>query len=101
MNSRSIFCWLHCRRVLSPVNLPGLSEMFARLESPSILGGNTAKAQAGRFSYWAAEPREIFEFQAGQKSPFGKLQKALNKYKLVRCFGNNNLPAGIFCGGWR
>jgi para-aminobenzoate synthetase component 1 len=98
-NDRSILCRLHCRRVPASANLPGLSEVFARLESPSMLGGNAAKAQAGRFSYWAAEPREVFEFRSGQKEPFEKLHEVLTKYKLQKEVGNE-LPKGVFCGGW-
>ena len=98
-NHRCILCRLHCRRIPGPANLPGLSEIFVRLESASILGGNVAKANAGRFSYWAAEPKEVFTFTAGQKSPFENLEKALNKYKLRRDY-ENILPKEIFCGGW-
>jgi len=110
-----ILCKLHSKKIRASVDLPALSEMFSRLKSPSILGGNVAKADADRFSYWAAEPKEVFEFKAGQKEPFGKLQKVLDKYKLVdsRSFGlaqdrfrgndkggDDDLPKGIFCGGW-
>ncbi len=94
-----ILCKLHCRTVCATANLAGLSEVFTRLESASIIGGNVARADAGRFSYWAAQPIEIFEFKAGQDDPFGKLQRALIKYKLKEdC--RNNLPKEIFCGGW-
>jgi para-aminobenzoate synthetase component 1 len=69
------------------------------LESASIIGGNTSRADAGIFSYWAAQPREIFEFKAGQVDPFRKLQKALDKYKLGKdCDGG--LPKEMFRGGW-
>ena len=102
-----ILCKLHCKEISTSVDLPALSERFADLKSASILGGNAAKADADRFSYWAAEPKEIFEFKTGQKDPFMKLQKVLNKYKLVdsRLRGNDKeeshgLPKGIFCGGW-
>ena len=98
-NKRCTFCRLYYRRVPARANLPGLSEMFARLESPSIIGGNTARANAGRFSYWAAQPAEIFQFKDGQDNPFGKLQKALVKYKLEK-ESKNDLPKGIFHGGW-
>ena len=91
-------------------DLPALSEVFAGLKSASIIGGNEAKKDTDRFSYWAAEPREVFGFKAGEKEPFGKLQKALEKYRLERNVnvdsrlrGNDNnsdLPKGIFCGGW-
>jgi para-aminobenzoate synthetase component 1 len=97
--SQNVTCKLNYKKIRADINLPALSEMFARLKSPSILGGNPAKKDMGRFSYWAAEPKEVFEFRAGQKDPFEKLQCALNKYKLE---GNhlNGLPKGIFCGGW-
>ncbi len=102
-----IFCKPHCKEISASIDLPALSERFANLKSASILGGNAAKADADRFSYWAAEPKEIFEFRTGQKDPFTKLQKVLNKYKLVdsRLRGNDKeeshgLPKGVFCGGW-
>jgi para-aminobenzoate synthetase component 1 len=90
---------LHCRNLCTSANLPGLSEVFAGLKSPSIIGGNTARADAGRFSYWSAQPKEMLEFKTGQHDPFGKLQRALNKYKLEGNY-RSNLPKGIFCGGW-
>ena len=101
-NNGCTLCRLYCRRVPAPANLPGLSEVFAGLESPSILGGNRARVDAGRFSYWAAEPREIFEFHAGQSSPFEKLQTALDKYKLDDHQGNyaGFPPREMFRGGW-
>ncbi|MFB0554033.1 MAG: anthranilate synthase component I family protein [Phycisphaerae bacterium] len=110
-----ILCKLHSKKIRASIDLPALSEIFAGLKSASILGGNPAKADADRFSCWAAGPKEIFEFKTGQKEPFKKLQKALDKYKLVdsRSFGlaqdrfrgndkggDDDLPKGIFCGGW-
>ncbi len=107
-----ILCKLHYKKICAFIDLPALSEMFSRLKSASILGGNPAKADADRFSYWAAEPKEVFEFKAGQKEPFGKLQKVLDKYKIEERKGISNieyrtrndegcdLPKGIFCGGW-
>jgi len=122
---RPAVCKLHCRRVLTSAGLAALSEVFAGLRSASILGGNIAKADAGGFSYWAAEPREIFEFRSGQKEPFAKVYRILGKYAFAeadsvdsRPFGfapgglrsgqalrgndksGNILPEGIFCGGW-
>jgi para-aminobenzoate synthetase component 1 len=97
-----ILCKLHCKETRGSIDLPALSEKFADLKSASILGGNPAKADADRFSYWAAEPKEIFEFKTGQKEPFGKLHEVLNKYKIADHQGNHTgLPLrGIFCGGW-
>jgi para-aminobenzoate synthetase component 1 len=68
------------------------------LNNPSILGGNIARKDADRFSYWSGCSKEIFEFRAGQKEPFAKLQKALDKYKLEE--QETALPKGIFRGGW-
>ncbi|MDD5326203.1 MAG: aminodeoxychorismate synthase component I [Phycisphaerae bacterium] len=106
--NKSIACKLHYRKIPPHscfrkkawgVNLSAVSEIFAQLKSPSILGGNSAKKDTDRFSYWAAEPKDVFEFQTGQKDPFGKLQYALNKYKPEKNYPDN-LPKGIFCGGW-
>jgi len=95
VNRKSISCKPHYKKIETAINFPALNETFARLKSASILGGNTA---AGRFSFWAAEPKEIFEFKIGQKDPFGKLKQTLNKYKLSD--NHNDLPKGIFLGGW-
>lgn len=97
--NQNVTCKLRYKKIRASVNLPALSEMFARLKSSSILGGNPAKKDADRFSYWAAEPKEVFEFRTGQKDPFEKLQCALDKYKLEKNH-LNGLPKGIFCGGW-
>jgi len=96
---RSILCKLHYKRIRTSINLPALSEIFARLESVSILGANSAKIDADKFSYWAAEPKDVFEFRAEQEDPFGKLQQALAKYRLEED-QRHKLPKGIFCGGW-
>jgi para-aminobenzoate synthetase component 1 len=94
-----ILCKAYCKEIHSSIDLPALSERFANLKSVSILGGNVAKADADRFSYWAAEPKEIFEFKKGQKDPFGKLNKVLNKYKLQKD-SRAEILKGMFCGGW-
>jgi len=96
---KSILCRLHYKKVRTSTELSTLSEVFAKLDSPSILGGNEAKRNAGRFSYWAAEPKETFLFRKEDKEPFAKLQKVLNKYKL-ETIPAEDLPRGIFLGGW-
>ncbi len=103
---KRILCKLHYKKIRAAINLPALNEIFAGLKGATILGGNSAKADVDRFSYWAAEPKEVFEFRAGQKEPFGKLQKALAKYKLQQDprlktqDSRPELPKGIFRGGW-
>ncbi len=98
--TQSIECKLYYRKFNAPINLSGLSQIFAERKSASILGANSSRTDAGRFSYWAAKPKEIFEFQTGQKKPFEKLNKVLSKYILVNPAINWGLPKGIFRCGW-
>ena len=97
--TKGVLCKLHYRKIRVSINLPALNEIYAGLKSASILGGNRAKRDADRFSYWAASPKEVFEFRTGQENPFGKLARVLGKYKLEDAY-DRHLPKGIFCGGW-
>ncbi|MFC1675760.1 anthranilate synthase component I family protein [Planctomycetota bacterium] len=97
INDRTILCGACVKQVKAGVELAALNELFAQLKSPSILGGNPAKKDTDRFSYWAAEPKEIFEFHAGQEKPFEKLRSLLDKYKLARPATQEK---GMFLGGW-
>jgi len=92
---KGIWCKLHHRKISASVNLSALSRVFSNLKGTSILGGNSA----GRFSYWTAEPKEIFEFRSGQEKPFEKLAKTLDKCRLQMNI-ERELPKGIFVGGW-
>jgi para-aminobenzoate synthetase component I len=94
-----IVCKPYCKKIKFFVNIPALNQIFSQLQFSSILGGNNAKKDFGRFSYWAAEPVEIFEFITEQNKPFEKLQAALDKYKLVEN-SSQDMPNGLFCGGW-
>jgi para-aminobenzoate synthetase component 1 len=96
---REKICRAICKNVKSAANLPALNKTFAKLKYPTILGGNIAKKNSGRFSLWMAEPKEVFEITAGQSDPFEKLRKILNKYKLGEIAAENP-PAGLFVGGW-
>ncbi len=91
-------CTLHARTIRTAVPLPAISEVFARRRSASILGANAAVVDGPRFSYWAAEPKETFEFIEGGEEPFEKLETALARYTLHR--GAAGLPDGLFRGGW-
>jgi para-aminobenzoate synthetase component I len=86
-------CRLHYRKVVADINLFCLSEVVSRQPQPAILGGNSS---VNGFSYWMANPAEIFEFRTEQTEPFEKLQKILNKYKIPK----TPLPQGMFIGGW-
>jgi hypothetical protein len=58
--ARNDICHLHQRKVSANTRLSALSEVFAGLHYPAILGGNAARSEAEGFSYWAADPVEIF-----------------------------------------
>ncbi len=98
-NVKPIGCKVHSRNIRESVSLAALSQIFAGLDYTSILGGNDAKKDADGFSYWAACPKEIFEFQEGQDRPFEKLGNVLSKFQLKDDLPDN-LPKGIFPGGW-
>ena len=97
--SKNIFCRLSCKKISAHVNLSAVSKVFANLKNPSIIGANSARKNNARFSYWVANPLEIFEFNYRQKQPFIKLQKTLNKY-ILENNTTHTLPKGIFTGGW-
>ena len=102
---------LYCRKITADIDISCISEIISKLPQPTILGGNSS---VDGFSYWIANPVEIFEFKAGQNKPFEKLQRLLKNPdsrlrgndKIVRgndkiVGGNDNeLPRGIFTGGW-
>ncbi len=98
-NDRCISCRCHGKEIHASLDLDAVSETFAGLRSPSILGGNAAAAGAEGFSYWAAEPQEVFEFTSGQKDPFGKLQRLFARYE-IQDSSPRGLPKGLFRGGW-
>ena len=84
--------------------MDAISEVFAGQRSVSILGANPAVIAGCGFSYWACEPREVFEFTAAQPDPFPKLQSILGKYKFSGAAANpqgvDTPPPGMFRGGW-
>ncbi|MGA2093285.1 MAG: hypothetical protein ABSH16_07775 [Sedimentisphaerales bacterium] len=84
---------LICRRITADIDLSCVSEVISKLPQPAILGGNFS---VNGFSYWMANPVEIFEFRMGQDRPFEKLQKILNKYTAQK----THLPKRMFTGGW-
>ncbi len=108
---RNCACRVHYKETRADLSLGALTEVIAALPSPAVLGGNSAKITEDGFSYWAAEPREVFEFRAGQSDPFSKLQEILGKYTLPggpairhneaeHQAAEPSLPDAMFCGGW-
>jgi len=98
-DATSLSCRLLGREIRAPVSLDAISETIARLESPSILGGNAAVEKTGRFSLWAAEPRDVFEFTADQQDPFDELEAVLGRY-FQGASPPPQWPTGLFQGGW-
>ena len=90
-------CKLCCRRLDDNIPLLQLTEVISQLDKPSILGGNYTNQS--RYSYWAAEPIDTFEFCSGGQNPFEQLEKSLAKYRLG-IDGSENVPQDIFYGGW-
>lgn len=87
-------CRLHYKQISDKFDPVELTSVFGNLSGAAILGGN----DSSRFSYWMAEPKEVFEFCAGDFEPFEKLQKILNRYECAAV--PTDLPKGIFVGGW-
>ena len=87
-----------CRAVFEivpkQVELEKIVQYFSSLDNPSILGGSNLNSERNRYSYFAAEPVEIFEFFADQTNPFEKLKIILEKYHLEEGLD------GVFAGGW-
>lgn len=99
LDGQSVECRPHLRRVDFSPELSSVSEVFSRRKLCSIVGGNSCASEDRRFSIWAAEPVEVFEFNEGEKGPFEKLKRVLSKYKLAGD-AEGNFPKGIFCCGW-
>jgi para-aminobenzoate synthetase component 1 len=74
--------------------LEKLVRYFSSLSNPSILGWAGFNSERNRYSYFAAQPVEIFEFFSNEENPFEKLKTILSKYRL-----ENGLE-GVFTGGW-
>ncbi|UCD53467.1 MAG: anthranilate synthase component I family protein [Phycisphaerales bacterium] len=98
-DSKCVLCRLHGQATHASPGLPAVSAVFAELRSPSILGGNASVAAVEGFSYWAADPREVFEFTSDQEDPFARLEKLVARYK-IQGSPPPELPSGLFQGGW-
>ena len=92
-------CKLHYRSVISSATLPAVTQVVSEKRYPSIVGGNESVTGGNRYSIWAAQPREVLQFRAGGREPFGELQRALDKYRLEDS-NKGELPEGLFGCGW-
>jgi len=87
-------CRFTSKKISAKVELQKLVQYFSSLDNPSILGGANLNSVRNRYSYFAAEPVEIFEFFSNEKEPFEKLRIVLSKYRLEEGID------GVFTGGW-
>ncbi|MBU1259639.1 MAG: anthranilate synthase component I family protein [Planctomycetes bacterium] len=87
-------CRFTSKKISVKVELQKLVRYFSSLDNPSILGAAGFRSERNRYSYFAAEPVEVFEISADDKSPFEKLRAVLKKYHL-----KDGLD-GVFTGGW-
>ena len=81
------------------VSLESLARVFSELRSPAILGGNTAKTQDNRYSYFAAEPLETIEFNSADLDLKSCIETISSKYCLSPSSDTCNLK-DVFKGGW-
>jgi len=103
-------CRLAWKKISLQIELQKLVQYFSSLDNPSILGGTEFNSVRNRYSYFAAQPVEIFEFFAGDSKPFEKLKTVLKKYHIENvgadlCVCPKGEHAGsplqsIFTGGW-
>ena len=54
------------------IELSSLNQFFAEKNLAAIIGGHLADTVDNRFSYWTAEPVEVFEFNSNDTEPFEK-----------------------------
>jgi para-aminobenzoate synthetase component 1 len=110
-------CRLIFKQLSAKVELQNLVQYYSSLKNPSILGAADFDSERNRYSYFCAEPVEIFEFnnsdpveKSGKNGDwlkggaisrsrvpvpiFEKLETVLNKYRIEK-----GIP-GIFTGGW-
>ena len=97
--SQTLLCSLGCKRISTDIEPASLNQFFAGKNLAAIIGGHLADTVDNRFSYWAAEPVEVFEFNSNDTEPFEKLNRVLNKYKLDS-LEIGPLPRGVFPCGW-
>lgn len=90
-------CRLFSKRTSAVLSPGRLGRYFSTLPNSAILGGADLDSTSNRYSYFTAQPVEIFE-SWGDKDAFEKLRAVLNKYRIEQT--DTRLYNGIFTGGW-
>ncbi len=92
MADNAISCRVHFRPIEENIDLMSLAATVAGKNRPVILGANKS---VERFSIFADEPVEVFEFRPMDVRPFEKLEVLLGKYRL-----QPHRQKQTFCLGW-
>ena len=92
-------CKIAFKKSFCDVRLDSLCKLFSKLDTTSILGGNSCGSSQNRYSYFAAEPIEIFQLDGSDTDHFSKIQRVIDKYRLDDTV-KTGLPDGVFVGGW-
>ena len=97
-------CRLIFKKISAHLSLWKLVRYFSSLANPTILGGADFNSERNRYSYFAAEPVEIFGIFADESNPFEKLRTVLKKYRIEKIATNEHeytrINNDIFTGGW-
>lgn len=93
-DTQKMICRVIKKKVSANIKLENLIKYFSSLPNPSILGGADLTSDGNRYSYFCAEPVEIFEFFSNNEKPFEKLKAVLGKYRIEKGI------EGVFTGGW-
>ncbi len=92
-------CLIHARRLSFSPDMELLTQKFAQMHNACILGGNHSSSGDNQFSYWMAEPVEIFQITAVSGNVIGEIAAELGKYQSdSSCLPE--LPQRMFKGGW-
>ena len=94
-----IFCRVRYRKSPLCPKPRSVTELFSRLENPTILGANAARSGTERYSYWACRPAEVFEYYDKEENWANLLEQTIGKYQLAEK-RPKKLRADVFCGGW-
>jgi anthranilate/para-aminobenzoate synthase component I len=95
---KGIACRLKIERVCADICLEAVTRQFSQLNNSAILGGNFAESEHVRYSYWMAEPVEVFEVDNYRSETLEMLDRVLGKYRLAK--SDEDIPGDFFSCGW-
>ncbi len=96
--AKQINATLHLRREKRSLDLSKLSLTFSELPNPAILASGEGGYSNSRYSYFAANAVEVFEFHQSAVNLREQLDIVFSKYKFLS--GQEEIPKNMFSGGW-